>query len=162
MITAIYIDDCCFLLNREGWTRELARWSGNQFGIFLTDEHWELIAIARECWKNRDFQWTPSRILVNAISKHYRQSNRDTFKTIISLFPNATILQRISGIRNPNPYGLLTVDLSWYDKPRVYKWEPAIIAKDGAIPDDVAISQNLKNLAVQRGGDWGYSSLHFA
>ena len=60
-------------------------------------------------------------------------------------------------MRNPNPYGLLTVDLSWYDKPRAYKWEPNIIAKDGAIPDDVAISQNLKNLAVQKDENWGYS-----
>lgn len=97
----IPLDKEGFLRNQEDWSPEVARALAVQEGIELTDDHWDVIHLLQQFYK--EFELSPAmRPLVKYIGQHLGpDKGRSIF--LMQLFPPspAKIGSKIAGLPKP-------------------------------------------------------------
>ncbi len=89
------------LANVEDWNEDVAKALAEKEGTTLTENHWEIINLMRDFYK--EFNISPIRkLLVNAITEKYDEK-KATKEYLDSLFHNGLLLEgsRIAGIPMP-------------------------------------------------------------
>jgi len=85
-----------WLENRDDWNEEVAEAIAKNAGIKLSEEHWELVRIAREFYEDH-FQCCPPRAFSRLLRKKYGKDHCDQ-KFIYTLFPAGGLVSCINKI----------------------------------------------------------------
>lgn len=100
----ISFDERGWLENREEWDENVARAIAESVNIELTDEHWTLINIAREYYKEHH-TCCPTRAFSRILRKKYDKDHSDQ-KYIYQLFPAGGLVHCVNKIAGlPCPCG---------------------------------------------------------
>ncbi len=94
-------DEEGFLVNYQDWTRELAVTIAQQEGIDLSDQHWEIIDLARLFYSTFDIS-PEMRPLVKWVKQHLGDDKAKSLY-LMSLFSGspAKLVSKISGLPKP-------------------------------------------------------------
>jgi|AP17_2_1055511.scaffolds.fasta_scaffold30310_2 tRNA 2-thiouridine synthesizing protein E len=95
------ITDAGFLIEREGWTEELATALADLAGVELTPAHWEIVSFIRDYY-SRYHHLPNNRLFVKAIRKQLGNEKGNT-RYLYSLFPEAPLKHacQIAGLPKP-------------------------------------------------------------
>jgi len=95
-------DKLGFLKNLDDWTPDMAMQIAKAEGLVLTEQHWELINLIREYYK--EFDSSPAmRPLVKYTAQNLG-SDKGKSMYLLSLFPDspAKLCSKISGLPKPD------------------------------------------------------------
>ncbi len=101
-MTAPQFDKEGFLKNLEDWTPEIAERIASNEGIELTEEHFQVITVARSFYQ--EFGLSPvNRVLVKSV-RGALGSDKGTSMYLLSLFKQgpAKLVCKIAGLPKPN------------------------------------------------------------
>ena len=91
-----------FLTDRHLWTPEMAEEIASRNGITLTDQHWEIILLARKYYEEYDSP-PAMRALVKYLRHHLGNTAGNSIY-LLKLFPETPvkIICKISGLSKPS------------------------------------------------------------
>jgi tRNA 2-thiouridine synthesizing protein E len=100
--TLVETDPHGYLLNLDDWSEDIARQIARDEGIELTDDHWQIINLLRNYY--RDYGISPNvRTLIKVVAKKYGEEIGNK-RHLYNLFPLGPSRQgcKIAGLPLPN------------------------------------------------------------
>lgn len=94
--TEVALNETGWLKNCDDWNEEIAVEIAQSVNIELTDEHWNLIHIARDYYDNHH-TCCPPRAFSRILKKNFGQENSGQ-KFIYQLFPSGGLVQCVNKI----------------------------------------------------------------
>jgi tRNA 2-thiouridine synthesizing protein E len=99
----IALDDDGLLVDPDDWTPQVAECLSEADGVFLTDEHWQVIQFARDYYRTFGIGPMP-KVIVKRLNRQLC-CERYSVKTLYSLFPEAPARRICKYAGTPQPAG---------------------------------------------------------
>ncbi|MBE0447682.1 MAG: TusE/DsrC/DsvC family sulfur relay protein [Actinobacteria bacterium] len=98
------IDDDGFLQNLGDWNEEVAEYLAYLDDVVLSDDHWEVIHIVRDCYREHGISPEIKLLLKEMDSRLGQSKGRATY--LLMLFPGGAVqASRVAGV--PRPLGCI-------------------------------------------------------